>query len=200
MTDNQSNQERLITDLILNGKQGRTWGEIAYAHNIKSHGSPEQRRKAANDIWRKFNKLLQINNLDLTTVKQTLNGNGDILFETRRKLPEEKEISTEGMIVDKVTTNPHGGSWITYKNPQAEKEKEETISNTVQKLIDKHIGFLPNYEVNKKEYFDYLEEEPFTFDNKKKLAVVNLYDAHLDKLPIKSTWYFTTLSFKETRT
>ena len=60
MTDNQSNQERLITDLILNGKQGRTWGEIAYAHNIKSHGSPEQRRKAANDIWRKHLRSLEV--------------------------------------------------------------------------------------------------------------------------------------------
>ena len=57
---NQSNQERLITDLILNGKQGRTWGEIAYAHNIKSHGSPEQRRKAANDIWRKHLRSLEV--------------------------------------------------------------------------------------------------------------------------------------------
>ena len=56
MTNNQTNQNQLINDLVRNGKQGRTWGELALIYNIKAHGSPEQRRKAANDIWRQFLK------------------------------------------------------------------------------------------------------------------------------------------------
>ena len=56
MTNNQTNQNRLINDLVRNGKQGRTWGELALIYNIKSHGDPEQRRKAANDIWRQYLK------------------------------------------------------------------------------------------------------------------------------------------------
>ena len=54
MTNNQTNQNQLINDLVRNGKQGRTWGELALIYNIKSHGNPEQRRKAANDIWRQY--------------------------------------------------------------------------------------------------------------------------------------------------
>ena len=56
MTNNQTNQNQLINDLVRNGKQGRTWGELALIYNIKSHGDPEQRRKAANDIWRQYLK------------------------------------------------------------------------------------------------------------------------------------------------
>lgn len=56
MTNNQTNQNQLINDLVRNGKQGRTWGELALIYNIKAHGNPEQRRKAANDIWRQYLK------------------------------------------------------------------------------------------------------------------------------------------------
>ena len=61
MTNIISNENRLINDLLANGKQGRTWGELALIYNIKSHGDPEQRKKKLLMIWRKH--LKKPNNL-----------------------------------------------------------------------------------------------------------------------------------------
>lgn len=51
------NEQALINDILTNGKQDRTWGELAIQHNIRPNGDIEQRRKSANDIWRRYNKI-----------------------------------------------------------------------------------------------------------------------------------------------
>ena len=51
------NEQALINDILTSGKQDRTWFEIAQTHNIKPNGNLEQRRKSANDVWRRWNKI-----------------------------------------------------------------------------------------------------------------------------------------------
>ena len=50
------NEQALINDILTNGKQGRTWGELAIQHNIRPHVDLERRRKSANDVWRRYTK------------------------------------------------------------------------------------------------------------------------------------------------
>ena len=176
------NEQALINDILRNGKQDRQWSDLAVQYNIRPNGDSIQRRKSANDVWRKFNKLLQKNNLDLTVVKQTLNGNGDVLFETRKMLPQEQNYDTTNMVIEKVTTNPSGGQWVTYKTKN-QIEEDNSILNAVQRLIDKHVE--PNLNPEQEPVLE--SEDWFRINQGKRLAVVNLYDAHLDKLPIKST-------------
>lgn len=177
-----SNEWNMIEHILNVGKGEASWNDLAVTFQIKVGASTEQRRKASNDVWRKFNKLLQKNNLDLTVVKQTLNGNGYVLFETRKMLPQEQIFDTTGMSIEKVTTNPNGGQWITYKTTN-QVEEDNTILNVVQRLIDKHIE--PNLSPDQEPVLE--SEDWFRINQGKRLAVVNLYDAHLDKLPIKST-------------
>ena len=58
------NEQALINDILTNGKQGRNWGEIATQYNIRPNGDAIQKRKSANDIWRRYNKLQ--GNVDFT--------------------------------------------------------------------------------------------------------------------------------------
>ena len=51
------NEQALINDILTNGKQGRQWSDLAIQYNIRPNGDSIQRRKSANDIWRRFNKL-----------------------------------------------------------------------------------------------------------------------------------------------
>ena len=53
----RNNEQALINDILTNGKQDRTWFQIAETYNIRPEGDSEQRKKSANDIWRRFNKL-----------------------------------------------------------------------------------------------------------------------------------------------
>lgn len=177
----RQNEWNMIEHILNVGKEGTSWNDLAVTFLIRVGATSDQRRKASNDVWRRFLRHVSGTGLDLTTIKQTLNGKGEVLFETRKALPQEREYSTEGMVIDKVTTNPHGGQWITYKNAVAEQEKEETILTAVQKLIDKHI------EPSLIDPISILDIEDTWFNSNAKLAVVNLYDAHLDKLPVKST-------------
>ena len=50
------NEQTLINDILTNGKQGRTWYDLAVQYNIRPNGCEVQRRKSANDVWRRFNK------------------------------------------------------------------------------------------------------------------------------------------------
>lgn len=181
----KENEWSMIEHITQKGKNESSWLSLAEQFNIKVSTNSRKRAKAANDIYRKY--LRKIKDPILHTVKQTLDKDGKVIFETRKTLPEEQEFKIEGMLVKKVTTNPNGGQWITYEKESQQQVKEDTIQNVVAKLINTHIGLIPDYEGKKKEYFEYLDIKPFTFDNKQKLAVVNLYDAHLDKLPVKST-------------
>ena len=51
------NEQALINDILINGKQNRTWGELAIQYNIRPNVDLERRRKSANDVWRRYNKL-----------------------------------------------------------------------------------------------------------------------------------------------
>ena len=177
-----SNEWNMIKHILNVGKGEASWNDLAVTFQIKVGASTEQRRKASNDVWRKFNKLLQKNNFDLTVVKQTLNGNGNVLFETRKMLPQEQNYDTTNMVIEKVTTNPSGGQWVTYKTKN-QIEEDNSILNAVQRLIDKHVE--PNLNPEQEPVLE--SENWFRINQGKRLAVVNLYDAHLDKLPIKST-------------
>ena len=53
----KNNEQALINDILRNGKQDRTWFQIAETYNIRPEGDSEQRKKSANDIWRRYNKL-----------------------------------------------------------------------------------------------------------------------------------------------
>lgn len=165
------------------------WITLAKKFNIKPEGNSKQRRTASNDIWRRFLKHIQKHNLDLVTVKQTLNGSGEVLFETRKVLPEVQNYSTEGLIIDKVTTNPHGGEWITYKKPNSYLENKDILEPTFDKLFEKYQNFSFENEdfTFRKALIGEDTESYFGIKVGPRIAVLNLYDAHLDKLPIKST-------------
>ena len=51
------NEQALINDILTNGRTGRTWGELAIQYNIRPNVDLERRRKSANDVWRRYNKL-----------------------------------------------------------------------------------------------------------------------------------------------
>lgn len=51
------NEQALINDILTNGKQNRTWGELAIQYNIRPNVDLERRRKSANDIWRRWKKI-----------------------------------------------------------------------------------------------------------------------------------------------
>jgi UDP-2,3-diacylglucosamine pyrophosphatase LpxH len=177
----KENEWELISEVLRLGNFNSTWYDLAQRHGIRPEGNTKQRSTAANDVYRRFLKLLKRNQLDLTVVKQTVNSNGDVLFETRKRIPESVNPSTEGMIIDRITTNPQGGEWISYRNPVETKVQEQSVLNAVKKLIDEHVLLIPDTA-----FREPVEKETW-FQDSKRLAVVNLYDAHLDKLPIKSS-------------
>lgn len=168
-------QFNLIQDLLENGKK-TSWLEYAKKHNIKEDGNAIQRTKAANDTWRRFLRILNSENLELEVVKQVLNSKGDVLFETRKKPVDNTLKSTKGMVIDKITSNPYGGQWVTYKNQVDNK-------SIILPALEKLLGKLEEKEDKP------LEEILSTINAtpRKSLVVINLYDAHLDKLPVKST-------------
>ena len=51
------NEQVLINDILTNGKQNRTWGELAIQYNIRPNVDLERRRKSANDVWRRWIKI-----------------------------------------------------------------------------------------------------------------------------------------------
>ena len=51
------NEQALINDILTNGKQGRQWYDLAVQYNIRPNGNSIQRRKSANDIWRRWRKI-----------------------------------------------------------------------------------------------------------------------------------------------
>lgn len=51
------NEQALINDILTNGKQERQWYDLAVQYNIRPNGNSIQKRKSANDVWRRFNKL-----------------------------------------------------------------------------------------------------------------------------------------------
>lgn len=166
-------QWNLITFLCTEGKGNYSWYNLAVKFDIAVDKNTEQRKKAANDIWRRFLRIVGTDSDELQVVKQTLNGRGEVLFETRKNVPEEPEVSLEGYVIDKVTTNPYGGKWISYKKQGS---NDINLEEVIDKLVYDRLQPLP-------EKGNTLEE----LTPNSLMAVINLYDAHLDKIPIKST-------------
>ena len=58
------NEQALINDILRNGKQDRTWYDLAIQHSIVPNSSRRENQaltKAANDVWRRYNKISNIN-------------------------------------------------------------------------------------------------------------------------------------------
>ena len=53
----KNNEQALINDILINGRNGRTWGELAIQYNIRPNGDAIQKRKSANDVWRRYQRL-----------------------------------------------------------------------------------------------------------------------------------------------
>ena len=53
----KNNEQALINDILINGRNGRTWGELAIQYNIRPNVDLERRRKSANDVWRRYQRL-----------------------------------------------------------------------------------------------------------------------------------------------
>ena len=51
------NEQALINDILTNGKQSRQWSDLAVQYNIRPNGDSIQRRKSANDVWRRWRKI-----------------------------------------------------------------------------------------------------------------------------------------------
>lgn len=138
-------------------------------------------------IWNKFLRHVTKNDLTLVTVKQTLDGNGNLLFETKKKDVVKQDYDLESLTISKVTTNPYGGEWISYSKDKTVKE-DNTILVAVDELFNKYLSKL---DINNL-VPDAIDPKKDIYQNEsskisKKIAVVNLYDAHLDKLSLKST-------------
>lgn len=141
MKENFSENEwSLIQDILQNGRN-ISWFELAQKYQIKLGLNYTQRRKGANDIWRKFIRLTNKNNVDLTTIKQTLNKDGEIIFETKKLIQESPELN-EGVLagkrIKKITTNPNGKPWVTYVEDEKPEEQitKEIIFEELNKLFN----------------------------------------------------------------
>ena len=56
----RNNEQALINDILRNGKQDRTWYDLAIQHGIVPNSSRRENQaltKAANDVWRRWNKI-----------------------------------------------------------------------------------------------------------------------------------------------
>ena len=54
------NEQALINDILTNGKQERTWHDLAIQHGIVPNSSKRENQaltKAANDVWRRWSKI-----------------------------------------------------------------------------------------------------------------------------------------------
>lgn len=162
-------ERNLIDHLLLNTKREK-WSDLARKFNIRPELDNQKRAKATNDIWRRFLKKIEKENFDLETVKQTYK-NGELVFETKKRVIGEDPIDLSGFVINKVTTNPYGGSWKSYKKVV----DVETSNYVFDRLFEKYKDFKLNIEY---------PNLPQTDDN---IAILNLYDAHLDKIPVKST-------------
>lgn len=180
------NELNLIKDVLTNNRitpEGLvvSWYDMAIKHSIRCElNTKKQRATAANDIWRKFIRIINRNNQDLQTVKQTLNSQGEILFETKKRLPLDTQENKEGFEIVKITTNPYGGEYVTY-NKSDNKLSTQQIENCINKLFTNFT----NLPVQKSILSE--NEELISHNTKDKIALVNLFDAHLDKIPIQDT-------------
>lgn len=139
-------QWNLIQDVLQNGKE-KSWFELAQRHSINLEGSYSQRRKSANDIWRRFTSITNKENIDLVTIKQTFNKDGEIVFETKKFKESNTEVHPsilEGKVIKKITTNPNGKPWVTWVTPQENRVSDdltkEKLSEWIKEVFEKECN------------------------------------------------------------
>ena len=153
------NHWNLIIDVLNNGRRV-SWFELAQKYNIRPEGTYSQRRKSANDIWRRFTRITNKSNIDLVTIKQTLNRDGEVVFETKKLKEEVLDIDPsilEGKKIKKITVNPYGKPWVTYEN-KAEQESlnKEDILEAVKNFLEGDKT-LRQKQINQNELFPFTE-------------------------------------------
>lgn len=166
----------MINFLIANkGKGSLTWYEIAEKYHIKS---PNQEKAASNEVYnrescaraaRSIWEAYQRNYKSLHNVKETYK-NDELVYQTFKHKEIIPEVNTEGFELDYFTVNPYGQPWSRYKKKYT---LEERFDESLEKLFDKY----KNFKVT-----SILKQIRIPDEN---FALVNLYDAHLDKISIK---------------
>lgn len=170
------NKEELdLVYYLLENEKSLKWLELAQKFNIEPELTETDRAKAASLVWRKFLSHIKRKDLTLETAKQIFDREGNLLFETKKLLPREEHIDTRGFMLKEITTNPHGGNWKKYKKVV----DIEEVEYIYDRLFEKYKG--------KQLHIDLIGEKQFYYGNQDLLGVINLYDAHLDKIPLKST-------------
>lgn len=102
--------------------------------------------------------------VELTTTKVTTNAKGEKT--TVESLRDLSGTSNEGLVLVGKTTNPNGGEWKKYKSLI---DWDSIMSGLKEKLQGIEIPLIPIRDI---EYSNHV-------------AIVNVYDAHLDKLVVK---------------
>lgn len=147
--------KKQVINLLLenNGNlpEGKTWYQVGIENGIKP---PNKKRakvdekyernsiaKATQDYWRQYLKRKE----NLKLVKETYH-KGELVSETYRKEPKKIDIDLTGLSIDGVTTNPHGGAWIKYKNVEVPDYEEhfEKIKEILVKEIKPYPAPLPS--------------------------------------------------------
>lgn len=100
------------------GRNGLSWKGIAEKFGMKSNNAARRR-------WQRYEK----SRLRLT--KQTLDGHGNVRFETYKTVPKETKPTLLDGEVEGYTTNPYGGEWVRYA-----KKKTKVNPEVLQELID----------------------------------------------------------------
>lgn len=65
----EPNEWEMIKNYLSSEDKGKTWFEVAKKYNIKPEGTKDQRRKSANDVWRKFIKLVNRQEVEIKNPK-----------------------------------------------------------------------------------------------------------------------------------
>jgi len=151
----------MVKYLLKEDSKDFKWYDLAVKFNI-SEGTKKKsdRGKNAKRIWSNFLKNVENNGQDLEVVKQTFK-NGELLFETKKILPVEVDVDVSNMEISKVTTNPYGGKWISYKN-------EVGLSTDQIKKISDDFEFKPF--------------NPSIVSNTNGIGVVDISDIHAGSL------------------
>ena len=101
--------------------------------------------------------------------KETINKDGEVVSQTIRYEPNDLE-ETVGFSPKQITSNPYGGQWVKY-----EKDKRLDAENILLNLRKRFEDFTPpKFEPSPKKY-------------ERNCVVLNMYDAHLDKIAIKGS-------------
>jgi len=160
----------LINHLINNGKQNLTWLDLAIQFNIKPNKTAVQRTKAANDIWRRYQKKCE---KGLCTERCTLTGCGSFVNKENEIVKGLDTDIPAGMKISKKWQGA-GGNWL-YSFAA---EKGAIDTETREKLIEDLKNFSPKSV--KKLRPQAQSEDAIMYQ-------INLPDFHVGRLPADQT-------------